>query len=157
MKMGQKGFTMTETMVVVAIISVLGAMAIPSFYKWSQSSSCKEAAWGIISGLRLGKQLALSTNLEHRVEFDMDARRYRLARGNMPSGSTIWTGAGSWSSISNEVGWASGAACDGNSDLNIIFKPNGSAATGIICVKDAASVVKYRVNVNATSGRAVIN
>ncbi|MBI2400489.1 MAG: hypothetical protein HYV23_05455, partial [Deltaproteobacteria bacterium] len=123
----------------------------------SQSSNCKEAAWGILSGFRLSKQMALSTNLEHRVEFDMDARRYRLARGNMPSGSTIWTGAGSWSSISDEVGWASGDACDGTADLNIVFKPNGSAAFGMICVKDGASVVKYRVSVNATSGRAVIN
>lgn len=49
------------------------------------------------------------------------------------------------------------AACDGNSDLNIVFKPNGSSATGVICVKDGASAVKYRVSVNATSGRAVIN
>lgn len=148
---------MTETLVVIAIMSVLSAIAIPSLYKLSQSSNCKEAAWGIVSGFRLGKQMALSTNLEHRVEFDMDGRRYRLARGNMPSSSTAWTGAGAWSSISNEVGWATGEACDGNSDLDIVFKPNGSAATGVICVKDAANAVKYRVSVNATSGRAVIN
>lgn len=157
MRMGQRGFTMTETLVVIALILIISAIAVPSLYKLRQSSSTKEAAWGIVSGFRLGKQMALSTNLEHRVEFDMVGKRYRLARGNMPSGSTVWTGAGSWSSISNEVGWATGAACDGNADLNIIFKPNGSSASGVICVKDAESAVKYRVSVNATSGRAVIN
>ena len=154
---GERGFTMVETLVVIAIMGILSAIAIPSLYKWRQSAECKEAAWGILADMRLGKQSALSTNLEHRVEIDMDARRYRLARGNMPSASTSWTAIDGWAELAANVNWAGGAACDGNTDMDVVFRPNGSAETEVICIKDAADAVKYRVSVNATSGRAVIN
>lgn len=153
----ERGFTMVETIVVIGVMAILSVIAIPSLYRWSQSAECKEAAWGLIADLRLGKQSALSTNLEHRVEVDMAAKRYRLARGNMPASSTAWTAVDSWTELASNVNWSSGAACDGNADLDVVFKPNGAAETEVICIRDAANAVKYRVSVNATSGRAVIN
>jgi len=153
----QRGFTLAETLVVIAIISILSAIALPVFYKFQTSAKYKEAAWGVSSGLRLGKQMALSTNREHRMEFDLAGRRYRVSRGNLPSGSTTWTGVNAWTALSAEVNWSSGAACNGTADFDIIFRPNGSSETEVLCVKDASNAVKYTVSVNATSGRAVIN
>lgn len=153
----EKGYTLVETLVVLAIMAALSAIAIPFFYKWTQSASCKEAAWGIVAQMKLGKQMALSTNLEHRVEFDLDGKKHRLTRGNLSSGSASWTGVSHWSDISNEVRWSSGSACDGTADLNVLFRPNGSAETAVMCIKDAENALKYRVSVTAASGRAVIN
>lgn len=153
----QKGFTLVETLVVVAIISILSAVALPFFFKWQASAKYKEASWGVASGLRLGKQMALSTNREHRMEFDLDGRRYRISRGNLPSGSTSWTGVNAWTSLDSEVNWSSGSACTGTADFDVIFRPNGSAETEVLCVKDTSNVVRYRVTINATSGRAVID
>ena len=153
----QRGFTLTETLIVIAIMSILSAIALPSFFKWQNTAKYKEAAWGVVSGLRLGKQMALSTNREHRMEFDLDGRRYRISMGNLPSGSTSWTGVNAWTALSGEVNWSSGAACTGTADFDVIFRPNGTAETEVLCVKDSSDVVMYTVSVNATSGRAVIN
>lgn len=153
----ERGFTMTETLVVLAIMATMMAIAVPSLYTMSQTAESKEAAWGILSDMRLAKQSALSTNLEHRVEFDMAAKRYRLTRGNMPSASTAWTAIDDWNGLAAKVGWASGTGCDGTADFNVVFKPNGSAENKVVCVKDASNAVRFRVSVNATSGRAVIN
>lgn len=153
----ERGFTLVETIVVIGLMGILVAIAVPSLYSWSQSAECKEAAWGLVADMRLGKQSALSTNLEHRVEVDMDGRRYRLVRGNRASLSTAWTAVNSWKPLSHKVRWSSGAACDGTADLDVVFRPNGAAETEVLCIKDATNAVKYRVSVNATSGRAVIN
>jgi prepilin-type N-terminal cleavage/methylation domain-containing protein len=152
----QRGFTLTETLIVIAIMSILSAIALPSFLKWQNTARYKEAAWGVVSGLRLGKQMALSTNREHRMEFDLDARRYRISRGNLPSGSTTWTGVNAWTALSGEVNWSGGTSCSGTADFDIVFRPNGTAETGVLCVNDTSNVNMYTVNVNATSGRAVI-
>jgi len=154
---GQKGFTLTETLIVVAIISVLSAIALPFFYKWQTNAKYKQASWGVASGLRLGKQMALSTNREHRMEFDLDGRRYRISRGNLPSGSTAWTGVNAWTSLDPEVNWSGGTTCSDTADFDVIFRPNGSAETNVLCIKDTSNNTKYTVSVNATSGRAVIN
>ncbi|MBI5453707.1 MAG: type II secretion system protein [Deltaproteobacteria bacterium] len=152
----ERGYTLLETLVVLAIVAVISAVAVPQLYKWRQSSLYKEAAWGVVSAFRLARDSALSTNLEHRVEFDIDAKRFRLATGNLSSGSTLWTG-GPWTELATEVKWSSGPACDGTADLNVRFKTNGSTDSAAICVKDVENALKYRVAVNATSGRAAID
>ncbi len=154
--MGSKGYTLVETLVALAIIAIITAIAIPSLYTWSQSLRYKEAAWGILGDFRTGKQLSMSTNLEHRVELDFAQKKYRVARGDRPSGSTTWTAVKAWTQMPGSVTLASGQLCDGNASINVIFKPNGSAETAVICVKDNATT-KYRIGVNATSGRASIS
>ncbi|MCC6502140.1 MAG: prepilin-type N-terminal cleavage/methylation domain-containing protein [Deltaproteobacteria bacterium] len=153
----QRGFSLAETLMVLAIMAILSAIALPSLVTWRSSAKYKEAAWGVASGLRLGKQLALSTNREHRMELDLDGRRYRITRGNLPSGSTAWTSVSAWTTIPSEVNWSSGAACNGTADFDVIFRPNGTAETEVLCVKNSSNAVQYTVSVNATSGRAVID
>lgn len=152
----EKGYTLLETLVVLAIVASVSAIAIPRFYTWRQSALYKEAAWGVVAAFRLARDSSLSTNLEHRVEFDIDAKRFRLATGNRSSGSTVWTG-DPWTELATEVKWSSGSACDGTADLTVRFKTNGSTDSAVICVKDVENALKYRVAVNATSGRAAID
>lgn len=153
----QKGFTLSETLIALAIIAVLSAVALPSLVTWRNSAKYKEASWGVTSGLRQAKQMALSTNREHRMELDLDGRRYRLSRGNLPSGSTTWTAVNAWTALPEGVNWRGGAACDATADFDVVFRPNGTAETEVLCVNDSSNVLKYTVSVNATSGRAVID
>jgi len=155
--MGNKGYTLVESMIALAIMGIMFAIAMPSFYTWSQSLRFKEAAWSLLSDFRAAKQLSVSTNLEHRVEVDIPSKRYRLTRGDRPSGSTAWTAVKPWRELPRTVLYASGQLCEGTSSLEITFKPNGSAQQAVLCIKDPPSTIKYRINVNATSGRASIS
>ncbi|MBW7956816.1 MAG: prepilin-type N-terminal cleavage/methylation domain-containing protein [Deltaproteobacteria bacterium] len=154
--MRSSGYSLVETIIALAIAGVLAAIAVPQLYQWSQSLKYKEAAWSMLSGLRDCKQLSMSTNLEHRVELALDSKRFRLARGDRPSGSIVWTPVRQWADLPESASYASGDACASTADLNIVFRPNGSAQAATLCIKDPSASVKFRINLNATSGRASI-
>ncbi len=153
---GEGGFSLVEVLVVVAILTIIAAIAVPSVSNWLSSLKYKETAWDILSKSRLARQLAITKNREHRVEFDMDGRRYRVTEGNEPSGSTAWTQIRPWKSLDQQVNWATGQACDGNTDTNVTFYPNGTADAATICILDSDNTQRYRVVVTSRSGRVRI-
>lgn len=151
----EKGFTLVELLVVVAIMGTLAIVAIPIFSTWIENASYKEVAWGVSSVLNDGREAAITQNLEYRTELDVVGKRYRLTRGNLPAGSTAWTTVKPWEEVSAVAGWATGAGCAGGS-VNITFSPDGSSDGGTVCVKDGGGTTRYRVVVSSTSGRVQI-
>ncbi len=154
---GNKGFSLTELLVVMGLIGVISAIAVVSITGLSGSIKYKNTAWSISSRLRDAKQLAVTNNREERVEFLIGAGQYRLTEGNLPAGSTVWTEVKPWTTIDQGVALATGAACNGNADVNIKFNPNGTADAGTVCVKDSGGAVKYSVEISPTSGRVAID
>jgi Tfp pilus assembly protein FimT len=147
-----------EVLVVTAIIAVMAAIAVPSIVSWQANLEYKRAAWDIRGYLRYARELAATENLEHRVEIDMDGRRYRLTRGNLPSGSTVWTEVRPWADLHADVAWASGAACNGTADAVVEYNPNGSATAVAtqFCIRDTGGGLRYRLTVDLISGRVGI-
>lgn len=152
-----KGFSLTELLIVVGLLGVIAAIAVVSMSGLSGSIKYKNTAWGISSQLRLAKQMAVTNNREERVEFGIAAGQYRLTEGNLSAGSTVWTEVKPWTAIDQGVTWATGAACNGTADVNIKFNPNGTADAGTVCVKDSGGAVKYTVEISSTSGRVTID
>jgi prepilin-type N-terminal cleavage/methylation domain-containing protein len=141
-----KGFTMMELLTALAVVAVLTTMATPSFVKWRRSLEGRSTMQGIVSALRLAKNMAIDTNLEHRVEFESNNRRYRITRGNRPSNSIEWnTVVCDWVVLPSDVTMETNVK-------KIQLNTNGTANGGTIKihVADSASVYKVRV---APTGR----
>jgi len=65
----QKGFTMVETMVVVAIIGILTMMAIPSYNGFIAHQRLSGAAREIFSDIKAARALAIQTGTQYGIAF----------------------------------------------------------------------------------------
>ena len=90
------GFSMTELMVVIAIISILAGLAIPNLIGWLPNYRLRTGAEDIQSTLQLARLTAIKENSTVTVVFDLgndtfkasvEAKTFR--NGKMPSGIDI--------------------------------------------------------------------
>ncbi len=70
MRNNKKGFTITEIMVVIVIMGILGGIAIPSFRNYIVRMRLRSARDDILSTLRVAKARAMSERVVYRVIFD---------------------------------------------------------------------------------------
>ncbi len=59
---GQKGFTLVELMIAVAIVGILLTQAVPSFSAWIQNAQIRNSAEAILNGLQLARAQAVQRN-----------------------------------------------------------------------------------------------
>jgi len=158
LKNNNQGFTLIELIIVIAIASIIMAIAVQSYISIIKGAKFREASRGIASVLRDARSRAVNHNLEYRVSFNVANSRYQLQQGNSNSGSTTWTPVYSdWMKFQSGVTMAAPSTCDDfATDRTIQFNPNGSANSLYVCVMDGATE-KYQVGVSSiTTGRVLI-
>jgi type IV fimbrial biogenesis protein FimT len=63
-----RGFSLTELMIAITIMSLLVALAGPSFSRWISNAKIRTAAEAILSGLQLARTEALNRNAVMRFQ-----------------------------------------------------------------------------------------
>lgn len=151
------GFSKTELLIVLAVVAIASALSIPSLQAFQMSLDYRQSAREIASTLRQARSLAVAMNREHKVEFDIPGRQYRVKRGNRANQSTDWA-AGEWVTVPSGVALMRNKYCDNGSDTSIEFNPNGTANSQYVCVMGSSNAKKYRVGVpQSVTGRVKID
>ena len=77
-KTGQRGFTLVEVMIVVAIIGIFAAIALPNFLSWLPNIRLKAAARDLYSNMHKTRTEAVKTNHDWAIVFDTANNRYLM-------------------------------------------------------------------------------
>ncbi len=145
----ERGFTLTEVIVVLALIAILTAISVPPFVQWMSNAKYRASARNVQSILRETRSKAINTNLEHRVEFESNNRRYRVKQGNRSCYSNNWSTIIDWTNFPAGVNMKANVAA-------IHINPNGTANAGTIAIQNETSTTKFEVRI-ASTGRIRIS
>lgn len=118
----ERGFTVGEVIVVLAVIGVVALVSAPTLFSYWRAATAKAAAEELAAGLNRGRQLAVMQNQNVCVEVVGIRYRYRLGGCT----GAVWTGpetdANGLMSLANNVTLAT--------DANPVFSNMGAAAPG---------------------------
>jgi len=146
-QLNERGFGLAELIVVVAIIGLLAALALPSFLTYWQSAGLSAGAAEMASTLNRGRQLAIAQNGSVCVQVSGTGIRYR----SVSCAGTIWTGTGTNSaglvSLSNGMQISGGPATFTNA--------GGAAAQTTFTVTDPRTS-RFRTVLVMVTGRVTV-
>ncbi|SHJ35096.1 prepilin-type N-terminal cleavage/methylation domain-containing protein [Malonomonas rubra DSM 5091] len=163
-----KGFTLMELVVAVAILAILAGLSLPPLMQWLSRADYREVSQQVLQALRLGQSQSAARNREYRVVFDLnddDATVcYQVLEGNRASNSTSFSTVvmtGEDSSLPATVVLRGNANCLGTADITFDFNPDGTSSAGVICIMDshllATGDEKFKVRIdNQNTGKAII-
>jgi prepilin-type N-terminal cleavage/methylation domain-containing protein len=144
-----KGFTLIEMMVVIAIVSIVAAVATPLILQHRRDVSLKNAAYQISGNLHKAKALAIHNNTSSSINFNSPAAdQYQIPNANLTFDlSTALGGVG----FTNNPG-------DGTSDTlasSIMFNARGlCTTTGQIYVTNQDGDI-YRIQTSGAGGISI--
>ena len=88
MKHKNAGFTITELMIVIAVVAILSAIAVPNIFSWRERAKFHGAYENLRGDLRLAKARAIREYATVSVVFYADPQRYEIFVDNGAGGVT---------------------------------------------------------------------
>jgi prepilin-type N-terminal cleavage/methylation domain-containing protein len=147
-RLNEQGFGMAELIVVVAVIGLLAALAMPSFLTYWQSSGLSAGAAEMASVLNRGRALAVAQNTNVCVQVSGTSVRYRT----VSCAGTIWTGSGT--DGAGLISLSSGMQISGGASA--IFTNAGGANPGATYTVTDPRTARTRSVVVSATGRVTV-
>ncbi len=79
-KRSERGFTVMELMVVVGLMAIISAIAMPSFVSWLPSYRLSAGARQVAADLQLARMKAISQNTTYRLNILTGGTQYQLEK-----------------------------------------------------------------------------
>ncbi len=79
-----RGFTLIELLIVLTLIAVMAAIAVPMLSGGVSGTDLKTAARDVASGLRLARDRAISQRAESVLELNLETRSFRVSPDPTP-------------------------------------------------------------------------
>lgn len=142
------GFSLAELVTVIAVIAIVTVLGAPSFLAYLRAEETRGAAHELVTLLHHARQLAITENLQHCVEFDNAGNRLRFHQ--MPGTTAClagapWVGPGTdgqgWMRLDNQATL--------NANANPSFTPLGTANGATITVANSQGTSSLDVIVSA--------
>jgi len=143
--MNKKGVTLLELIVVLVIIAIAATLAIPNIAAWLPNYRLKTATRDIVSTMRTAQMKAVSMNLEHRVQFNLEAGSYIVQRMTTTG---VWVDDGVLQAIPSGIRFHQ---IDLAGSL-ATFNPNSTSTSGSITVRNKRDREK-KIVLFAATGR----
>ena len=77
----QKGFTLIEVMIAVAIVGILAMVAVPNYLQWNARYQLKQATTELAGSLNLARMVAMNRNLAVTVTLALVSGRVNVDFG----------------------------------------------------------------------------
>jgi prepilin-type N-terminal cleavage/methylation domain-containing protein len=78
--MNNKGFTLTELTVTLAIFGIMSAISIPSYFSWLPRHRLQTSVRHIYDDMNMARSRAVKTNADIGIQFNTSNDNYRIFR-----------------------------------------------------------------------------
>jgi type IV fimbrial biogenesis protein FimT len=76
--MNNKGFTLTELTVTIAILGIMSAISIPSYFSWLPRHRLQTSVRHIYDDMNMARSTAVKTNSDIGIEFNPSNENYKI-------------------------------------------------------------------------------
>jgi len=161
-KNDQRGVTLVELSIVLAVVGFLAALALPGILRWRQGLELRRAASEISGVFMQARTRSILERKHFRISFDGTADTYATSIYSDAALTTLVATESrpgdAWRSV-DIYDDTTDAACPPFSGGNVVFRPNSSADTAGfegVYLRSAAVSQRYRVKVLGATGKIAV-